>query len=327
MKPRIMMAGVALLAGLLVPLATSAGSAIAGTGGGGGSGGTGGGSGGGGGCAGTTCAVDVWQWVHHPGASGNWGAGGGTGVAINVPPPPCEWNPIGNATSGSHTIINDNPGVQKGALFDVYQSVQQAKSLLKDPQAGEWYVLPVNPAAGAAGEAACLKLPLYYFVPPGGTPPLPPIPPIDLAKYAYNHFTIPVPTVRLSPRARGYVNLASYVWTSAQTETTWASLGAVKVTLTATPIRTEVLASQYGNAYSQGCGPEGYTKASAPDSGPGTAPSCGVLWTAPVGSTQVSVSVTWRVTWGPGGNTLPAITQTGTSPAISVEEIQSLNGG
>ena len=70
--------------------------------------------------------------------------------------------------------------------FGLFAIGPGGENLLKTstpPSAGEWYVLPVNPAAGAAGQAACLQLPLFVFAVPRGRPlPAVPIPPRTLAE-------------------------------------------------------------------------------------------------------------------------------------------------
>ena len=98
-------------------------------------------------------------------------------------------------------------------------------------QPGTWYELPVNPNAGAAGAAECAKLPLFAFEPPDVPPPMPNVPPVDLADYAYNNMRVPSPGVQLMPGTRGWVNLATYVHlTRLHTTFVTASLGDQAVT-------------------------------------------------------------------------------------------------
>jgi hypothetical protein len=162
------------------------------------------------------------------------------------------------------------------------------------------------------------------------TPPMPFVPPRILAEYAYNHMSIPEPTLTTSPAARGWVNLATFVWTNSPRQR-WisATLGNETVTVTARPVSTTISTSTAGTPYSSGCGPDGsrYPEGRPPATGPGTPPDCGVLWQAPATDAVISATVTWHVTWGPGNQTLPAIPRTGTSPAIRVGAIQSINGG
>jgi hypothetical protein len=305
------------------------------------------------GCLGPTCSLTLSQLITLRGSYTN-GVGSAT-EPVNVPPPPCLWEPIGDTSAGAHYIIdNFAPG---GSEFGVGASVAQARKQLKNggQPAGTWYELPVNPAASAAGKAACLLLPLFYFVEPGQALPAPPVPVKTLADYAYNHITIPSPTLTVNPAGnRGYVNLASYVWAnwgaplggggggnqgvnaggdywvsatllnSNESATVWAQPGhlAIKVNGPGTP-------------YSAGCGIDGshFPKGSAPASaGPGVRPDCGVLWTGPDAEASITASVTFNVSWGPGilngpgPNQLPAITITSAPIPVAVAEIQNLNG-
>lgn len=319
MKRRVMFAGVAAIAGLLVPFVAAMPPADAGIGVG---------------CTGSDCSVSVWQFVTHKGA---WGSTGSTPVPINVPPPPCLWNPIGDATSGSQYIISQFGDVTKqDSLFEVYQSVQQAKKLLKNPTPGTWYELPVNPNASPAGQAECAKLPLFAFEVPGATPPMPNVPAVDLADYAYNHIKIQHSRLVLSPaNGKGWVNLGTYAWTTNRVPVVRLSVSlgvganAETVNLTARPVKTAI-SSSAGTPEDQ-CGANGsYHRpiGTAPKTAVGTAPDCGVLWSAPSTDATITATVTWDVTWnGDGaGGTLPAIPLSTTSLPIRVAEIQSING-
>jgi hypothetical protein len=328
---RLAIAGV-LLAGLLAPL-SAAGPASAGNGVG---------------CTGNDCSVLLSSLIT---LKGDVGSGGASHVPVNVPPPPCLWEPMGDQATGSQSIINQYPNPDPGLPFGVYASVQQAKKLLANGgPAGTWYMLPVNPAASQAAQQQCLTLPLFFFAQPGAALPALPIPDTTLAAFAYNNMLIPAPRVRVNPTNRGYVNLATYVWgTWAPSPTTGrrdaykitASLGNVTVTVwaqPATPKPFALIVGGPGTAYTAGCGatgsklPVGRVPAT---SGAGTPPDCGVLWQAPTTAASVSATVTWTVSWGdgnlngPGPNALPAITMTGPNPplAFPVDEIQSVNGG
>lgn len=318
MKRRVILAGVAAITGLLVPLAAAAPPADAGTGVG---------------CVGADCSVSVFQFVTLT-PPGNVGASGNSVVPINVPPPPCLWDPIGDATTGSQFIIsNFGSTTRQGSAFGVFQSVQQAKHLLARPEAGTWYELPDNPAAGAQGMAECARLPLFAFEPPGVAPPAPNVPPVDLAEYAYNHMVIPKPTVQLMPGARGFVNLATYVHLTTpgevRVQATLRGAGGETVFVRARPIRTAITSSAGGRVYAD-CGLTGskFQPGHLPAPGAGVPPDCGVLWQAPTTEGTVTATVTWRVTWGGagGGGVLPQVALTGTSLPIRVAEIQSING-
>jgi hypothetical protein len=331
MRRRIAIAGV-IVAGLLAPLAAvapaSAGSGV--------------------GCTGNDCSILLNSLIT---LKGDVGGPPSAQVPLDIAPPPCLWEPIGDATSGSQSIIQQFGTATPGTPFGVYNSVQQAKALLKagGQPAGTWYQLPVNPAASAAGQAACLQLPLFYFAQPGQALPALPIPDVTLADYAYNHMSIPAPALKTNPAATSYVNLATYVWGAWAAGTTGrqdaykvtATLGAQVVTVWAQLAATNsftVNTTGPGTAYSGGCGPTGsqYQQGTvAASSGEGTPPDCGVLWQGPTTGATITATVRWTVTWGdgdlngPGPNALPDITMTGgTTPAqIPVDEIQSINNG
>ena len=301
-------------------------------------------------CTGATCSVSLSSFIR---LSGDYTPGSGSAqVPVNVPPPPCLWEPIGDTIAGAHYIISQFPGAAPILPFGVYQSVQQAKRQLKNGgPPGTWYVLPINPAAGPAGAAACLKLPLYAWVPPGQVPPMPPIPPKILAAFAYNHMLIPQPTLTTNPARKGYVNLATYVWANWAgqagtirqrvnpngTYSITATLGNQSATVWAQPASSgfTVHVAGPGTPYSAGCGINGskYPVGHPPaDAGPGQAPDCGALWRATTTGATITATVRFNVTWGagilhgPGPNALPPIPITSRPVTVPVAQIEGLNG-
>ena len=296
------------------------------------------------GCTGNTCSILLSTLITLKGDVGT----GAAHVQLPVTPPPCLWQPVGDAITGSTSIIRQFGSAVPGTPFGVYQSVQQARRLLRDKPVppGTWWQLPVDPAASKAAQRQCFTLPLFFFTTPGQAPPTPPVPLRTLAAYAYNHMAIPAPTLTVNPAGRGYVNLATYVWgrtvpVSATTgrpgayEVT-ATLGGETVSVWAQPAASgafSAAANGPGTPYSA-CGPDGSHERAghAPASaGAGTPPDCGVLWQAPVSGASVSATVTWSATWGagvlngPGPNRLPPIQMTGRTPPFPVAEIQSIN--
>lgn len=293
-------------------------------------------------CNGTSCSVDVSQFIK---AYGSGYTGGTTNhVPVNQEPPPCLWNPIGDQIAGSQTIINEFGDVTPAdSLFGVYESVQQAKKLLADGgPAGTWYELPVNPAAGPAGRALCLQLPLFAFVQPNQVPPMPRIPDEVFAEFAFNHMKLPDPTVVASGHGQGFVNEATFVWWQGlpRGRTLWVTAelrdGSQAATVVARVARVSISAST-GTA-SVNCGPNGshHPVGQPPVTGAGIAPDCGVLWTQAAQGATVTVTVDWQVVFHAGlshgffGNQVPGappvITTRGTSNPIAVQEIQSING-
>jgi hypothetical protein len=293
------------------------------------------------GCTGSNCSVLLSQLI-----TLNGDAGSGT-VPIAVAPPPCLWVPIGNAVSGSSYILQGYGTILRGSPYNVFGSVQEAEKLQKHPVAGTWYMLPINPVAPAAGQQACRALPLFFFARPGQALPTPPVPPLTLAEYAYNHMLIPRPALAINPSNKGYVNLATYVWGNWPASVTTGQMNAYKITATLGHLTVTVWAQAVGftvnvtgpgTPYSGGCGPAGsrYPVGRPPASaGPGTPPDCGALWRAPVTAAGLSATVRWTATWGvgnlggPGRGALPPIMTTGPAPALQlpVGEIQSVNGG
>jgi hypothetical protein len=290
-------------------------------------------------CSGNTCSENLAFVIK---LSGDVGSGGGHFAPVDVPPPPCLWVRYGDAITGSQKIV-DTFGDNPPDVFNIPASVTMAKALLKAPQPGEWFNLPINPAAGEAGALECLKLPAFVFVPPGTAPPAPPVPPETIAAFAYNHMTIPLPQLTVSPANKGYVNLASYVWANwpvsrvTGQEDTYqivARAGDEVVTVQATAADLSVTATGPGNANSGGCGPNGSASAKghAPASaGAGTPPDCGVLWLGPDAQAGISATARWTVTWweGAGGprTALPDIVVSSPVTQMQVAEIQSINNG
>ncbi|HEY5986912.1 MAG TPA: hypothetical protein VIV12_11120, partial [Streptosporangiaceae bacterium] len=276
---------------------------------------------------------------------------GSTAQPITNPmPPPCLWEPVGDAVTGSQYIIQNYGAIGPSSYFGVTQSVQLAKKLLKQspPPAGTWYELPTNPAASASAQQQCQKLPLFFFDRPGQALPAVPVAPLTLAQYAYNHMVIPTPSLRINPRDKGYVNLATYLWahwprisrTGPVEYHMFAQLGAEIVTVWAQSTSLQINVTGPGTAYDTSCtirrGSHYPVESPPANSGPGMPPDCGVLWQGPAAAATINVTVSFNVTWGQGmftgpGPTTPLagahLTASVTLPPLRVEEIQSINGG
>ena len=150
-------------------------------------------------------------------------------------PPPCLWEPIGNAVSGSNYILQQFPNPAPDTPFwraRVGQAGEEAAGDHAGAQRARGTCCPINPAAGPTGEQACLRLPLFFFAVPGQALPPAPIPPRTLAEFAYNHMLIPRPSLTLNPAAGGYVNLGTYVWGSWAASPTTGRMNAYKITAT-----------------------------------------------------------------------------------------------
>lgn len=283
------------------------------------------------GCNGAGCWLYLSQLIH---VSGH---GGGSGTYVPPPPPPCTWNPIGDTAAGSRYIISayhgTNPGTsapgQAGAAFT------QAQDLLKNPQPGSWYQLDINPAASAADQQACQQFPLYDWVPTGHQPPMLPLPGGTLAAYGYNYLPIPALHLKINPTTLGYVNLGTYAWLTPHfrpDRTIRVTAGNQWAVLTMHASKLKVDATGATFTTGENCGFYGsrYQVAQLKSMGAGTVPDCGVLWQSSANQATVTGTVTWTVTWkasdGSGG-TMPPIQAQATAGPISVNEIQSVNGG
>ena len=295
------------------------------------------------GCSGNDCSVLLSNLITLNGAVGS----GASGLPVPVAPPPCLWEPIGDAVSGSSYIPQQFGPTPAGAPYGVPAWEKRRRRRLSPGHArpGTW-PRDTRPPRGA-GSRAGRPSPFFFCARRGPPRPAGPLPPLTLAEYAYNHMLIPVPAVTINPAARGYVNLATYVWgTWAASPTTGlmnaykitATLGAQTVTVWAQPASFTVNVTGPGTAFSGGCGPTGsrfpVNKPPA-SSGPGTPPDCGALWRAPTSAAAIGATVRWNVTWGvgnlngPGNNALPPVLMTGPNPPLQfpVREIQSVNGG
>ena len=279
--------------------------------------------------SGSSCQAQLSQWISVKGSSASPTPTFNNTVAIT--PPPCLWNPIGDATVGSNAIIGEwgKDPKQAPTNFQINQSVQQADDLLKKPAPGEWYELPVNPNASTAGQAECLKLPLYAWVPPNQVPPGVNIPPQTLAQVAFASVQTPtVSDVQLNPVGNSETNLPTFV------RATLADGGGLKATPDGKHAYTWVTAQLKGgneaatvwvisdsliltpgnlnaNVYN-GCGHTEQT-ANGVTLGSGTpadqmaqtqanqAIDCGVTYREP-GTSTLQVSVGWTACWAPVDN-------------------------
>jgi hypothetical protein len=211
---------------------------------------------------------------------------------------------------------------EDGQGFPFQQWIQQIKQH-KDSLAGYWWERVINlQVAGTCG------LPLLAWVTNGAQPPLPAVPQIDLAIYAYDHLTPPTPQLTLNPaNGRGYVSLPSYVWSHipfAAAQVT-AHLGDEFATVDMNAGKLSLTVSQPGSAtvYESGCTVGGSTAPDPPqNAGPGTTPDCGVIFTAPSPDNAVTGTINW--------NAYSAYRRFDPIPendtyGVTVYEIQSLN--
>jgi hypothetical protein len=190
------------------------------------------------------------------------------------------------------------------------------------------------------GGMACLaNLPLWVWVPAGQLPPAAdaPLTPLQLAELAEAALIVPKLALTLSPPAKTYVNLPTFLWTAnpAVITVTATIPNYLSVTVWARPGQPQIDPGTTNATAYTNCGPKGsHYLASSPHvtgAGPGSRPDCGVVYqaastSAPLGY-ALQVTVPWNVTWT-GGTPLPGQrpVQAGTVQ-VPVNEIQSLNTG
>ena len=313
-------------AGLLAAMLAAAPAALAaGSGPGGGSGPGSINVGGQTGCSGQSCYANVWQQIHLSGSTSSGGGSVPAGQQITMPPPPCYMQPLFSGpemyqlyTEGLGQKVGPN-GTNPEADYAQFAGKIKAE---KDSTDGFWYSPVITDMT-----ATC-SLPLLEWVADGATPELPHVPAIDLADYAYDHFTLPDPALILNPRTRSYVSLPTYVWDTlagGDVQHATATLGAESATVTATAGHLSLTVSGGGKAY-ENCTADGSAArpvgTAPPNSGPGTTPDCGVVFHAAGQNNTIGASITWGIasTYGGFNNIQTQYTQ-----PVTVAEIQGLN--
>ena len=308
------------------------------------------------GCStGDSCTVQLMKMVT---VTGDVRSDGGYNTVVDIAPPPCLWEPIGNTQSGSQQIVDEYGSGTPVDILGIPASVKQAKGFLPpNPPGpdGTWYMLPINPAASAAGQAECLKLPLYAWEPVGQTPPGIDLPPQTLAQIALAKLNVPKAAgMKVNPAgAATYINLPVYVRVGlAATHlegampyaTTTATLNGVAATVWVEPSKLQ-LGATGGKQYklsTQGCGYLGSHDINnaqmMANAGIGAPIDCGMVFQSP-DNWQITARMTWRACWAPvAGGPPPATCQPvpGSGnldptiwPAhqITANEIQSVDNG
>lgn len=276
------------------------------------------------GCSGVACYADVWRYITLSGTQGAFSTGGGGGPQVQLPPPPCYMQPMFSGPelyqlwkAGRRGHVG--PGQGAGFPFGAY--LPQIKQH-RNSGGGEWWERVTNLGVGGT-----CGLPLLAWVTSGAVPPLPAVPAVDLADYAYDHMRLPSPRLTLNPATRSYVSLPTYVWdtlpfTAAHVT---ATLGNESATVTATAGDLTLSAGgAQATVYQAGCTPRGSRSADPPaNAGPGTTPDCGVTFNAPSAGGSITGMITWNAT--SEARAFPRILVRGTD-RVPVDEIQSLNG-
>ncbi len=289
----------------------------------------------------SSCGVELAKMVSF---SGN-DSGHAGNVVVDIAPPPCLWVPEGDAHTGSQYVIDYEKGVDPGpgAAFDQHATYLQAQQMVNSNPItpGEWYFLPVNPAADAAGKMECYRLPLFFFAPPATPLPGVYIPPRTLAQLAFSRLeTARLTGVDLSPAGtsdanlptsvkvilgqpgagtlniaadgRPYVAVTAYIQGGAVSATVWAKAGTLNINPGTPAARTFDAAScsqarAGGASYTLG---SQLTTAQLATIGVNGSVDCGVTYAAP-GSFGLTASVGWTACWAP----TPGATAPGPPPA------------
>lgn len=306
----------------------------------------------------SSCAVFLQKFVSF---GGNYGPGI-VNPQVPVTPPPCLWIPAGNAVSGSQQVLANAGGYAPPPAILNAQAVKQAKQLLKNPQPGTWYELPVRQNDTAAEIQQCMALPYYYWLAPGTALPPIPIPPQTLRDLAFAKMTAPTfQSLRLNPATRSYTNLPTFVKAQltpgtferapdgtvyravsasipgGPSATVWVVADTFSITA---PHATQWSGPQCSQLDPQDMIGSKWTAAQMQHTGPNQAIDCGATFTQP-GTYQVQATLNWKpAVWAPntGANGYqfppPANAQpvpngqlgpTQIAQTVPVAEIQSIN--
>jgi hypothetical protein len=312
------------------------------------------------GCStGDSCEVMLEKMILFGGANYDPGT---DNMVIDITPPPCLWEPIGDTITGSQSIVSQygNDPAKATTEFQVNDSVKQAVGFLKDPAnapTGTWYMLPVNPAASAAGKAECGQLPLFEWAAPGGALDGVNVPPATLAQLAVAKMDLPTAgDMTLNPASgQTFTNLPTYLSVALAGNyqppavpggmpytTVTATLGQNSATVWGVPSKLKVSATgggQYTPATTD-CGYLGSKQINtqaAQNAGPGTVPDCGATFQSPA-TWQLTATMTWQACWLPGlvdgpppANCQPVpgaqLNGLNWTRAVTVNEIQSVDNG
>ncbi|NUP67820.1 MAG: hypothetical protein HOW71_37255 [Nonomuraea sp.] len=260
--------------------------------------------------------------------SGN-GAKGGSGDGY-VLKRPCWYEPGMSAADmlKSQESLRDywfrftkNPTEEKFQKF-----LKQFKDKVKEE--GRWWG-PAYDASDPKGEACFAGLDPFVFVPPGTTPPAG-ITIEELAEIARAALTVPEPTVKLSPDAKSFVNLPTWVWLEGVGETrrsvTAEIPGVMSVTVVATLESIKIdpgTTKDRAEVHQEGCGTSGKQYAK------GAAFTCGVRYLrASIDQPRETYTLTVTTSWPvrAEGGVVPfqfAPVEVGATRDVPVGEIQS----
>ncbi|MER6579751.1 hypothetical protein [Nonomuraea sp. NPDC001023] len=193
---------------------------------------------------------------------------------------------------------------------------------------GRWWG-PAYDASDPKGQVCFAALDPFVFVPPGTTPPAG-ITIRELAEIARASLTVPEPTIRLSPDAKSFVNLPTWVWLEGLGErrrsVTAEIPGVMSVTVVATLKSIKIdpgTAKDRAEVHEEGCGAAGRPYAK------GASFTCGVRYLRasidqPREAYRLTVTTSWPVETT--GDAVPfqfAPVEAGATRDVPVGEIQS----
>lgn len=185
------------------------------------------------GCGQQGCTVDLSQYIA---MSGNDHSDSAVNPGIVVPPVHCWYSMVtstspqkgspasaavpfdkfARAGGGQYTLQDgtsystgdsDWPSDQKQA-----DQVSDRQNHYANPQPGNWYGWDSDWATNTSDPCWMKAIDTFAFVPPGQSPPPPPISNQQLELYALKHLTLPTAgNLQLNPATRSYVNLPTFV--------------------------------------------------------------------------------------------------------------------
>ncbi|GAB3152012.1 hypothetical protein [Microbispora hainanensis] len=212
------------------------------------------------------------------GLSGNGLGGKSDGYRI---PQPCWYEPNASADDMRNLQAQQKKqAVDAGIDYDV----EMDEFGDKIGEKGQWWGVAYN-AGDPAGQACAAQREPYVWV-PEGTVPAGGITLEQLMQIARAALTVPEPKIKLSPDAKSYVNLGTWVWLDgAETEprSVTATLpGVMSATVTATPGRLEIDAGtkddKRAEVITAGCGATGKPYVKGADEDGTKKPECGVIY-------------------------------------------------
>ncbi|MGC5013639.1 hypothetical protein ACLQ2R_23000 [Streptosporangium sp. DT93] len=227
--------------------------------------------------------------------SGNGRGGKSDGYRLKRP---CWYEPAQNPEDMLRYQQSVNPRPDP----DAPQTRQKALEPFADKlgEEGRWWVV-AHDSSDPNGVGCQMAMDPYVFVPPGTTPPNG-ITMAELADIARAALTVPEPAIELSPDAKSYVNLPTWVWLSGAGETTrsvTATLpGVMSATVTANLRDIEIdpgtTDDKRAKVTTSGCGASGTPYAK------GAAFTCGVNYLRasvdqPRGVYELTVTSVWDV--------------------------------